>query len=200
MVDFFEVIENRRSIRSYSDEPVSIDMVNSIIKSAGKAPSAHNTQPWHFTVIKTFEIKNQLLKAMERKYIEDLCLDGISKEIIEERIRRSREIFIKAPVLIIPFLVNDRLKSFENDRLNHIEKILAIQSISAAIQQILLAATAKGLGSCWFSAPLHCQEVILEALNIVESWEPQALITLGYSEEKPREKNLREWKEIISIL
>jgi len=61
----------------------------------------------------------------------------------------------------------------------------AVQSLASAIQNMLLAACSKNLGACWFCAPLFCKQIVRRVLKIPEEVEPQALITLGYSAEKP---------------
>jgi nitroreductase len=60
------------------------------------------------------------------------------------------------------------------------ERDLAIQSVAAAIQNLLLAVHAKGLGACWCCAPVFCREVVRSTLAIPLDVEPQALITVGY--------------------
>ena len=57
---------------------------------------------------------------------------------------------------------------------------MAVQSVAMAVQNLLLAAHAEGLGACWMCAPLFCAEIVCRALDLPADWEPQALITLGY--------------------
>jgi coenzyme F420-0:L-glutamate ligase/coenzyme F420-1:gamma-L-glutamate ligase len=65
------------------------------------------------------------------------------------------------------------------------EHDLAVQSLSAAIQNILLTAHAEQLGACWYCAPLFCQKTVQQTLKLPDDVEPQALITLGYPAENP---------------
>ena len=67
-----------------------------------------------------------------------------------------------------------------------VERDLAVQSLGAAMQNLLLAADAKGLGACWFCAPAFCKEAVREALAIPSEVEPHALIALGYPDESPK--------------
>ena len=60
-----------------------------------------------------------------------------------------------------------------------------MQSLGAAMQNLLLAAHAKGLGACWFCAPGFCKETVRAVLKIPDEVEPQALIAMGYPAEKP---------------
>jgi nitroreductase len=65
---------------------------------------------------------------------------------------------------------------------------MAIQSVSMAVQNLLLMAHASGLGACWMCAPLFCQDTVRQALSLPDDWEAQALITIGVpaDEGKPR--------------
>jgi coenzyme F420-0:L-glutamate ligase / coenzyme F420-1:gamma-L-glutamate ligase len=66
------------------------------------------------------------------------------------------------------------------------ERDLALQSLAAAIQTLLLAAHANGLGACWYCAPLFCKTAVRQALVIPAEVEPQAAITIGYPDEIPK--------------
>jgi coenzyme F420-0:L-glutamate ligase/coenzyme F420-1:gamma-L-glutamate ligase len=75
------------------------------------------------------------------------------------------------------------------------ERDLAVQSLGAAIQNLLLSADANGLGACWFSSPLFCKETVRMVLGVPETVEPQAAILMGYPDEKPavpKRKSLKE--------
>jgi F420 biosynthesis protein FbiB-like protein len=61
-----------------------------------------------------------------------------------------------------------------------VERLMAVQSTAMAVQNLLLAATAHGLGACWMCAPLFCPEIVRAALDLPADWEPQALVTLGH--------------------
>ena len=66
---------------------------------------------------------------------------------------------------------------------------MAVQSVALACQNLLLAAHAHGLGACWMCAPLFVPELVRDTLDLPQTWEPQALITLGYpAEERESER------------
>jgi nitroreductase len=72
---------------------------------------------------------------------------------------------------------------------------MAVQSVGAEIQNLLLSAHAEGLGTCWMCAPLFCKDAVKTVLNLPMSFDPQAFILMGVSNEKPatpRRKPLRE--------
>ncbi len=74
---------------------------------------------------------------------------------------------------------------------------MAVQSVAAAIENILLAAHAEGLGSCWFCAPLFCQDVVRKVLRVPRYVAPQALITLGHSAEQVEPPPRKVLQEIV---
>ncbi|MCL4252615.1 MAG: nitroreductase family protein, partial [Anaerolineae bacterium] len=81
----------------------------------------------------------------------------------------------------------------------HNEKVMAIQSVAMAGQNVLLMAHALGLGACWMCAPLFCPDVVQTALDLPADWEAQALITIGFPDEektKPRKsiEDLTLWR------
>jgi len=76
------------------------------------------------------------------------------------------------------------MDSYADARRNHAEYLMATQSVAMAVQNMLLAAHASGLGACWMCAPLFVPETVREVLQLDADWEPQALITLGYAAEE----------------
>src|SRR5260221_7073878 len=59
------------------------------------------------------------------------------------------------------------------------EHQMAVQSVAMAVQNLLLAAHAEGLGACWMCAPLFCGDAVRGSLDLPADWQPQALVTLG---------------------
>jgi F420 biosynthesis protein FbiB-like protein len=100
--------------------------------------------------------------------------------------RRVRvERFATAPVLILACLTMDGMNKFPDDKRQKVERDLAMQSLGAAVQNLLLAAYAKGLGACWFCAPGFCKETVRKVLKIPDEVEAQSLVSMGYPAEKP---------------
>ena len=62
---------------------------------------------------------------------------------------------------------------------------LAVESLGAGLENLLLAAYASGLGACWYCAPAFCKEIVREVLKIPDEVEPAALIVIGYPAESP---------------
>ncbi len=180
-----DVIRNRRCIRSYSSRKVSKQTICEVLESAAWAPSAHNAQPWRFIVLTKIECKRNLAEAMAETWMTDLRRDNVPPKTCEDMVNTSVKRFTYAPVLIVACLTMQDMMKYPNETRQTSEHDLAVQSLGAAVQNMLLTAYSKGLGACWFCAPIFCKEVVRKTLAIPEMIEPQALITLGYPAEDP---------------
>jgi coenzyme F420-0:L-glutamate ligase/coenzyme F420-1:gamma-L-glutamate ligase len=183
MTNLLEAIKNRRSIRKYTQQPVPLDVVSEIIQTATYAPSAHNAQPWRFILLTEESEKRAFAQAMARAWLHDLKKDGASPENRASMARASEERFASPPVLIVVCLTIQKMMQFPDQKRQQCEHDLAVQSLGAVIQNLLLAAHDKKLGSCWYCSPIFCKKDVRQALGIPENVEPQALITLGYPNE-----------------
>jgi coenzyme F420-0:L-glutamate ligase / coenzyme F420-1:gamma-L-glutamate ligase len=170
----------RRSIRRYTDAPVSHALIEQILTAATYAPSAHNRQPWRFAVLETCEAKETLAAAMGERLRRDLRTDHVPEAIIEQDAQRSYSRITSAPVVIVLCLSMRDMDTYTDARRQMNEHHMAVQSAAMAGQNLLLAAEALGLGACWMCAPLFCPDVVQMALSLAEDWQPQGLITLGY--------------------
>lgn len=170
----------RRSIRIYRDEPVPVQLVNQLLTVAGQAPSAHNRQPWRWVVVATPDTRRALADAMAIDFGNDLRQDGIDSDTIEKMVTRSRQRIGGAPMLVLPCVTMEDMDTYPDPARQHHEWQMAVQSVALASQNLMLAAHAVGLGSCWICAPLFCAPTVQTALALPATWEPQAIITLGY--------------------
>lgn len=184
---FLELARTRRSIRRYRAEPVPSGLVNELLEAARWAPSAHNRQPWRFAVIRGVETKRALARAMGAQLRADLERDGARPETIEADASRSYARITGAPVVIVVSLSMREMDSYPDERRQQAERTMAVQSVAMAVQNMLLAAHARGLGACWMCAPLFVPAIVRAALGLADDWEPQALVTLGFpAEEKTK--------------
>jgi coenzyme F420-0:L-glutamate ligase/coenzyme F420-1:gamma-L-glutamate ligase len=175
-----EAIHQRRSIRRYEDRPVERDLIAQIIEAGTWSPSAHNRQPWRFVVLQDFAMKERLAMAMGARLRSDLERDHLPEDIITKETSRSYERLTAAPVLILVCLTMAQMDVYKDEKRNHNELVMAVQSVAMAGQNILLAAHDLGLGACWTCAPLFCPDVVIETLDLPEDWQAQGIITMGY--------------------
>jgi F420 biosynthesis protein FbiB-like protein len=180
-----ELLRARRSVRRYDGRPVPRELIERLLEAAIWAPSAHNQQPWRFVVVATPEARQRLATAMGTRFRADLTADGLPTEEIERRVQRSYERITGAPAVIVVGLSMEHMDRYPDARRQDCERLMAVQSVAAAIQNLLLAAHAHGLGACWTCAPLFCPDAVREALDLPPDFVAQALITLGWPDESP---------------
>ncbi|MHA1237885.1 MAG: nitroreductase family protein [Candidatus Odinarchaeia archaeon] len=196
-MEFYKVIKGRRSIRKYVDKSVPKELILKIIKAACFAPSAHNSQPWRYIVVLDDKIKNRLAFQMARVWVRDLKKDGLPDDEIAAKINDSMRTITSSPVLIVVFLDMKDMDKYDDRRRKKAEYVMGVQSIAAAIENLILAAHAEGLGTCWRCAPLFCKSVVNRVLKAPSRFDPQAIITLGYPDEKPKPPERKAVEEIL---
>lgn len=152
-----EAIVTRRSIRKYKDIPVTWDQIGTLIECAKTAPSAGNLQNWKFIIVRNEETRKQISEACAQQYW-----------------------MAKANVHIVVCVLPFKAQQFFGIRG---ERLYTIQNAAAAAENIIIAATAMGLGSCWVS--YFDDNTLRRILSIPDYASPQAVITIGYADEQP---------------
>lgn len=183
-----ELLRGRRSVRQYQDRPVPREFIEQMLDAARWAPSPHGRQPWRFVVITRRDLKLKLAEAMGQTWQRNLEMDGQEADIVLIRLDKSRQRIISAPAMIIPCLYLADLDRYPDEKRQNDETIMAIQSLGAAIQNMLLMAYDLGLDTGWMCAPLFCPEVVCQALDLDTRLIPHALITVGYAAADPKRR------------
>ncbi len=177
---FHDLARERRTVRAYKQEPIPLELVEQAIEDACWAPSPHHTQPWRFALVSTEAARKSLAEAMGEQWREDLSEDEANPSFIEGQIKGSRVRLNKAQALVLVCMSQHDLDRYPDERRQLAERDMAVQSIGAAIQNLLLSLHLHGLGAAWMCAPLFCPEIVSAALKLPEDWEPQALLTVGW--------------------
>lgn len=200
-VDLRKAIMNRRSIRSFSQAPVSRKDLLDIFDAALWAPSANNRQPWEFYVVQDETLKTLLHEAVCSK-IE--VLEG-SSELAAEILKGYRSnflVFKAAPVMVVscykkPNSFSSQL--FQRDSENqHMSGEL--MSLSMALQNIMLLAFEKGIGSLIMTAPLIAAKEIGSILKIPNRYAIGAILCLGYPEGEPAKQGRKQVEKVVHFL
>ncbi|MBA3337228.1 MAG: TIGR03668 family PPOX class F420-dependent oxidoreductase [Chloroflexia bacterium] len=192
-----ELIRGRRSVRTFTGQPVLREAIAALIDAAGWAPSPHGRQPWRFAVVTEPAVRAALAESMAATWRAQLNLDGQDASIVEVRLGKSRQRLLNAPVLIVPCLYLQDLDVYDDAARQAAEATMAIQSLGAAIQNMLLTAYASGLDTGWMCAPLFCPEIVREALELDVSLIPHAILTVGYAGQDPIRRPRRPSDELI---
>ena len=190
LLDF---MRDRRSLRRYQAKAVPGKCLELLLEAACWAPSAHNRQPWRFAVIEEASAKEKLAGRMGARLRQDLERDDAPPALIEADVSRSYARITQAPLLILLCLSLDDMDEYSDARRNRHEETMAQQSAAMAGQNLLLMAASLGLGACWMCAPLFCQSLVAEALDLPAGWQPQGLITLGYPAQE-RQRGRESWE------
>ncbi len=191
--DLHRFLRTRRSIRRFRPDPVPAPVIEEILLTAAHAPSAHNTQPWRFVLVAPASAgRTRLAEALTSALRRDMTAAGAPAAEIEARLARSVRRINEAPVLIL--LCRDVTAVRENKRQ---DEVMAIQSVANAATYLLLAAHAEDLGGNWICWPLYAQAETRAALDLPETWQPQAMLFLGYPDETPGEKALKPMEEVL---
>lgn len=170
--DVIEAIKERHSIRHFEATPVPDATIGRLLESAHLAPSAGNLEPWKFIVVKDEGRKNALATAaFDQDFLKD------------------------APVCIVICAEPERSAAQYGPRGSD---FYCIQDTAAATQNLLLTATAYGLGSCWVGA--FDERRVQQALHLDPRLKPVALIPVGYPAEEPPEIPRRSVDEVTLIM
>lgn len=163
MNEVLKAIKNRRSTRAYKPEQIKQEELDQIIEAAIYAPTGHNTQPWHFTVIQNHEVIQHINK-ISKEIMASTEIDWIKNAGLNP----NYDITYNAPTLII---VSGRTNaiSWRTD-------------CDAAIQNMLIAAESLNIGSVWlgFATFAFKKEGEAEKICIPKGYEPYYGIALGY--------------------
>ena len=197
-MDLWRAIKERRSVRRLGGE-VGLEELMEVLEAARWAPSAHNAQPWRFVVVLDAGVKRRLAEAMAEAWVKDLVGDGVDPAAAEEAARRSVELLSSSPALIVAFATMEDMKHYPDERRASAERLMAVQSVAAAVENLLLALHAMGLAACWLCAPLFCPDVVREVLKAPSEAEPQALIIVGRPLEQPPPPPRRELREVVFL-
>ena len=191
------LLRGRRSVRSYQQRPVTREQLEQILEAARWAPSPHGRQPWRFAVLTQAEPKRRLADRMGETWQRNLEMDKQDTAIVTIRLEKSRQRILNAPAIIIPCLYLEELDLYPDAQRQEDEKTMAVQSIGAAIQNMLLMTYDLGLDAGWMCAPLFCPEVVCAALGLDPRLIPQALITVGYAAADPKRRERLPLESLI---
>lgn len=209
---FLNLASTRRSIRKYEESDVPLEDIEYFIRAAVQAPSGCNSQCWKFIAIKDREIINRISESVIRKVesILEIKGDELSQEYLSSK-RKAVSFFSKAPVIIAAFMTGIqhydptfmsalRDRGYTEDDIMKLYGHYDVLSMGAAIQNMLLAVHEKGYGACWMNDPTLAGEELNEILKVPSDHKFISLIPIGFPAYVPRNKKMKEFSEVFSIL
>jgi len=200
-----KVIQDRRSIRDYTAEPVSDQDLDMILEAARQAPSGENAQPWRFIIVKDAETRKRLAalagggsgrrftaefvtKKMQERFSS--LEDEAKKRAAFEKLTSGQvsAFLAKAPVNIVVCGKKD-VWDMPYDT-------------SAAIENMLLMVTALGLGACWVIAPcmdIRDEERVKALLGVPEGFKAVSIISVGHPTRPHRPRPRIPIKDLVFL-
>jgi dehydro coenzyme F420 reductase / coenzyme F420-0:L-glutamate ligase / coenzyme F420-1:gamma-L-glutamate ligase len=190
-----EAVLLRRSVRTFADVPVDLAALRRAVGVALTAPAPHHSTPIRFGIVR--ERRADLLDAMARRWREHLEADGRPADEVARRMRRG-DLLRRAPELVLAFRTGEGMHTYPDDARRQGERTMFTVAGGAAVQSLLVALAAEGLGSCWVGSTIFAADVVRRVLDLPPDWQPLGAIAVGVPAEPspprgPRPDGLLEW-------
>lgn len=181
-IDVLEAIHKRRSIRSFTDQPVADELLNQILEAGTWAPSAGNMQAWEFVIVKDPTARRKLVDTTDAG---NTARGGIY----------TQEWIMKAPVVVVVCCDVKRMTG----RYGHKGRtLMTIMDCMLCVENMVLAATHFGLGTCCVVGfdPVKLKEL----LPIPKEISPLLLVPMGYPAQEPSAPNRLPLKDVVRLV
>jgi len=195
-IGFWEVVESRRSVRSFQDKPIDRQLLEKVLETGTRAPNAHNRQSWRFVTLTGKPAMENLAVQMGIEYRQALLKGGASPSEADHRVEKRRQRLTGAPVVVVLCVDSADLDQYSDNARTEGEYLMAVQSAAMAGSHMLLAAQALGLAGVWMCAPLFAPESVRVALDLPATWVAQGLLLLGYPDEEPEFRQRKPLAEV----
>jgi len=187
-MEFTELVEKRVSVRQFRPDPVPPEHVREMVRLASLAPSPNNQQPWRFIAVARKPLLQEMADAV-RARLRALLPVAMTEDArrAAQRVEWFSTFFADAPLVmavtrqpyesvIVRAVAGSSLSAAD---VNAMRGHPDVQSIGAAVEHLLLAATGLGYGSCWLSGPLIAREALEALLGVQAPEQLAALVTIG---------------------
>ena len=203
-MDFFDVVSSQRAVRDFSPEPVPHELVRTVLTAAGRAPSGTNAQPWRWIVLEDLAVRRSVAELVRTKAFNTDEVERMLARAKEEAdpsrralIASSARLFsdvAAAPLLVVACLCD--LRSPVPD----MRTLLAGSSIFGAVQNLMLAARAVGLGTVLTTFHQFFESELRELIDIPDNAVPVCIIPMGFPlNELSVEPNRRKSAESLTF-
>jgi nitroreductase len=207
-MDFKTVVEQRTSVRKFTDESVPVEDITEILRLASCAPCVGGAEFWKFIVITDQSLLRQVAEIVKSKYDTLIPHDN---DLVTGNVRHAIEKFASviggAPtvvaVLTEPYeaLIDKVLEQAGSghEEMNKMRNFPDIQTVGAVVQTILLSAVNAGYSGCWLSGPMIAKQELSQLLDIPKGTQLSAFVALGKAGEKNYPRVKRPIEELITF-
>jgi nitroreductase len=205
----YEAMRERRSVRQFKPDPVSREVVTSLIEAAITAPSASNKQPWRFLVV---EDRARIARMADAVREATALVSAHIPEASQPAFRAYGDYFTRfenAPAVIVPIhramsvlsnLVDDALDGGTRSTIRHMEEQSGLVGTSLALMNLLLMAHALGLGASGMTGPLLAEPALRSILEVPDGWGIVALVPIGWPAEDPASTDRKPVDKVVRWL
>jgi len=192
-----KTIAERRSIRMFSDQPVSEEDIRTVLQAANQAPSAHNQQSWRFIVVRG-DKKRELVELVNSKAAQFPKASSVL-------LRMASRSIASAPAVIAVANTGELIEhgttlfNINQEQAHDLFRTMEIQSSAAAVQNLLLAATSLGLATVWLGILFLIKDEVLSLLGEPKG-EFMAVIPVGYPAKMTKGPEKRPLEMIVKYL
>ena len=187
--DFNDIVRSARAQRRLSSEPIPEATLDAILRAASYAPSGMNSQPWRFVVVRDAELRAGLGRIYADAWQLGRLVYGAqpAQSAAEARmltgVEHLAEHFGDAPAIVVVCLDRRRLGAMVDDRLEWRDPVPVLASVLPAVQNLILAARAHGVGTVLTTLHRIRQGEVRTLLGIPEQVEVVVLLPMGFPEE-----------------
>lgn len=200
-MDVFEAMKGRQSVRKFRKDPVPREALLKMVEAASWAPSSGNAQNVRFVIVEDKELLTRM-----KGIVDEVVSRTTGKEIPKDKVNNFNQ-FWSAPAAVCaigaPYESNtDRIlrdKDPERHKIRRFQVNAGLQSVSASVAQLLLAAYALGYGTCWMTGPLIAKPELESALSVRHPEELLAVIAVGKSDTLPPKPPRKRPEEIATF-
>ncbi|OJG26587.1 hypothetical protein RU98_GL000643 [Enterococcus caccae] len=189
-----QVIRARRTIRTLSDQAISMEVIDELLTSSSYAPYHSKEEPWEVIIVKTTQDRQLFVEKIMASYDRLDTWARYDQQNLETAKKRTRDYFLDVPVTLIV-----TAPKHKSEKLN----LEAIGAVSAFIQNFQLAAWSKQIGVTWRTIPVIFDEIFKEAVGVVADRQIIGLLDISAIDEKmkiptSRRKPLEHWTAQLS--
>ncbi len=208
-MEFTKVVQLRTSVRSFSGEKIPFNDLRKMAEIAGMAPCIGGKEVWKFVAITNRELMSQMEAAVRNKYNSILPPEAESaNEGVKNAVESFSTIFTKAPamfaILASPYTaLIDRVlsqTSYSHSDINKMRNYPDIQTIGAAIENLILAAVDLGYAACWQTGPMVAKEELSSIIGVKPPFSLIAFVAVGKPDHEITPRHRRPVEEIFEVI